>query len=484
MELNEERSYTTLEEVTKLLLAARGKTFRELDETGRGDSAGNKGSLGNIIEESVLHYPVNSDREADILVGDKRYELKVTPLIHRGKTGKKISAKERLVIDIINYLKLPAEDFDGSTFWEKARRMIVVYYYDDRTDRKHQSRLDCKVLGAFSFEYEENDLATIREDWQFIHDKVTNGYANLLSESDTSYLAACTKGQNAAKSLRPSPAPAGSLESTVPAKQRAFSYKQSYMTRVANRILGRDKGVSRLSMAANQSLNEYIQEKTGKYIGKTVGEITQMLGLPDTTAKNANSILALRMLGTSEKSIRHVDQLAAANVSQLKTVVLYKNQMPQESMSFKALTEGQWKELGDSSVTWHDSFIYQFFETNKFLMMVFEASGNSRKDSGRLTDVFKECVLWNMPEKDIEKYVYPVWREVHNLLLAGASVCYDKKDEKNKLPGQNFNKVFHFRPHGRNAADTVQLPNREIIPKQSFWLDRRYIGKIFAGTVA
>ena len=92
--LNEERSFSSLEEVTKLLIAAEGKTFRELDETGRGDSAGNKGSLGNIIEESVLHYPVNSDAEADILVGDTRYELKVTPLKHSGK-GKRTKTVAR-----------------------------------------------------------------------------------------------------------------------------------------------------------------------------------------------------------------------------------------------------------------------------------------------------------------------------------------------------------------------------------------------------
>ena len=105
--LNEERSFSSLEEVTKLLIAAEGKTFRELDETGRGDSAGNKGSLGNIIEESVLHYPVNSDAEADILVGDTRYELKVTPLKHSGKGKRtKTVAKERLVLDIINYENL------------------------------------------------------------------------------------------------------------------------------------------------------------------------------------------------------------------------------------------------------------------------------------------------------------------------------------------------------------------------------------------
>lgn len=165
--LNEERSFSSLEEVTKLLIAAEGKTFRELDETGRGDSVGNKGSLGNIIEESVLHYPVNSDAEADILVGDTRYELKVTPLKHSGKGKRtKTVAKERLVLDIINYENLPKENFEDSRFWNKSKNIIMVYYYDDREDKKTQSRLDCKVLKSVVLHYDENDLATIRDDWE------------------------------------------------------------------------------------------------------------------------------------------------------------------------------------------------------------------------------------------------------------------------------------------------------------------------------
>ena len=145
-----------MEEVTKLLIAAEGKTFRELDETGRGDSAGNKGSLGNIIEESVLHYPVNSDAEADILVGDTRYELKVTPLKHSGKGKRtKTVAKERLVLDIINYENLPKENFEDSRFWNKSKNIIMVYYYDDREDKKTQSRLDCKVLKSVVLHYDE-----------------------------------------------------------------------------------------------------------------------------------------------------------------------------------------------------------------------------------------------------------------------------------------------------------------------------------------
>ena len=66
-EFNNAREYSSLEEVMNTLLTANGKSFRELDKTGRALTGGNKGSLGQIIEESVLNYAINSDVEPDIL---------------------------------------------------------------------------------------------------------------------------------------------------------------------------------------------------------------------------------------------------------------------------------------------------------------------------------------------------------------------------------------------------------------------------------
>ena len=192
-EFNDAREYSSLEEVMNTLLTAKGKSFRELDQTGRALTGGNKGSLGQIIEESVLKYAINSDAAPDIHIGDTSYELKVTPLKHI-KKGKQTSAKERLVIDIINYLTLADEtDFESSKMWDKAKNIILVYYYDDRTDKKKELRIDCKVLASYLMKYEADDLATIKNDWHVIRDKVASGHADSLSESDTNYLAACTK---------------------------------------------------------------------------------------------------------------------------------------------------------------------------------------------------------------------------------------------------------------------------------------------------
>ena len=339
--LNEERSFSSLEEVTKLLIAAEGKTFRELDETGRGDSAGNKGSLGNIIEESVLHYPVNSDAEADILVGDTRYELKVTPLKHSGKGKRtKTVAKERLVLDIINYENLPKENFEDSRFWNKSKNIIMVYYYDDREDKKTQSRLDCKVLKSVVLHYDENDLATIRDDWETIHEKVASGHADQLSESDTNYLAACTKGANAS-SMRDAPAPAGSGKARIRAKQRAFSFKSSFMTSIAERALVSRIEEYSLPIPSNQTLSEFLWQQMSPYIGRSVDDIALRLGISKSDSKASKSRLVMKMVGAEGRSVDTIEQFRKANVTKLKTVVLYPDGLPKENMSFRQIKSGR-----------------------------------------------------------------------------------------------------------------------------------------------
>ena len=59
--------------------------------------------------------------------------------------------------------------------------------------------------------------------------KINEGKAHLLSESDTKYLGACTKGSTAIKSLRRQP------NNSTLAKQRAFSFKIQYMRELLRR---------------------------------------------------------------------------------------------------------------------------------------------------------------------------------------------------------------------------------------------------------
>ncbi|PLS29218.1 Sau3AI family type II restriction endonuclease [Bifidobacterium parmae] len=482
LDFNETREYSSLDEVMTSLLSAKDKTFRELDKTGRALKGGNKGSLGQIIEESVLGYAINSDAEPDIRIGDTSYELKVTPLKHI-KKGKETSAKERLVIDIINYMALADEtDFESSKMWDKAKNVILVYYYDDRIDKQQELRIDCKVLASYLLRYQTNDLETIKEDWETIRAKVASGHADQLSESDTNYLAACTKGANS-KQLRDAPAPEGAGTPIIRAKQRAFSFKTSYMTAIARQLLSQPSELQQLPLTEHQSLNGYLQDRFAPYIGKTAGDIAAELGLSiKPTANQYNASIARAMLSIKKSDILKTEEFYKANVSMVKTVTMYPNGLPKENMSFKALTDARWQQWADPDVGWDDSFLKEFFETNRLLIAVSQSPVPHRTGHDKSKDVFRGGFLWNMPAEDVEQYIKPVWEYVHELLVHKTWLDYGVRG-KNKLPGQSFNEVFHLRPHTRRGRDSGQssditvLPSGEVITKQSFWLDRRYIAK-------
>ena len=101
-----------------------GKTFGEIDKFNRLEDKKGKGNLGQVVEESYFGYDVNSRAEADFsYVG---VELKVTP--YKVNKNKTISAKERLVLNIINYMEEYKKSFEESSFWKKNKEILLVLY--------------------------------------------------------------------------------------------------------------------------------------------------------------------------------------------------------------------------------------------------------------------------------------------------------------------------------------------------------------------
>ena len=167
-----------------------------------------KGSLGQLIEKHFFFYDINNNSEADF--NEAGVELKVTPYII--KTNGDLRAKERLVLTIINYMKDYKEaDFLKSHVYEKCALMLLIYYLYE----PNKERLDYLINYIKLFQIPEEDLEIIKNDYKIIIDKIKNGKAEEISEGDTNYLGACTKGANA-NSLREQPF------SDVKAMQRAF----------------------------------------------------------------------------------------------------------------------------------------------------------------------------------------------------------------------------------------------------------------------
>ena len=142
------------------------------------------------------------------------------------KTSKGLVSKERLILGIINYDEVPTRHFD--IFLDKDSHILIVFYlWEENTDI-----YDYEFLKVVDWEPTPEELRMIREDWSVIEGYVMRREAHLLSERHTKYLAACTKGVGHGKDMRSQPF---SLE---PAKQRALSFKASFMTELYHRPCG------------------------------------------------------------------------------------------------------------------------------------------------------------------------------------------------------------------------------------------------------
>ena len=438
--------YVTKEAILRRAKEAIGIPMSDIDATGR--LATGKGAIGTVIEESWFGYTPNSESEPDF--PEAGVELKVTPYL-RGKNG--IRAKERLVCNIINYMEEYDKTFQTSAFWRKCNTMLLMSY-EHLTDKpKGDFRIDEAVL----FSFPEEDLVIIEHDWETIMEKVRAGRAHELSEGDTLYLAACTKGATAA-SVRQQPF------SEIPAKQRAYSLKSSYMTQILNKYIFGNAENPRIIKSADilqtKSFEEYIIDKVKPFYGMTQAQLKTRFGV-DSNAKSLNEILLARMLNVKGR-IANTEEFQKAGIIP-KTIRVQRNGKIKESMSFPTF---DFIELSRED-SWEESELYNYLAPTKFMFVIFQ-----ERDDGEY--LFDRVMFWNIPNDDLEE-VGRVWARTVQTIRQGVSLVQTPSGISNDLPKQTESPVAHVRPHGRNAADKLPLPDGRMMTKQCFWLNSNYI---------
>lgn len=449
---NPKNKKSVLEYAKKL----RGKTLREACATEIANhNFSGKGSLGQILEKFYFGYDPNSKPEADFF--EIGMELKSSPL--KQLKTKEYRSKERLVLSTIDYLKIVNQSFEESAFWTKNSNLLLVFYL-------HQAEVDVldfiiKLVDEWNFP--NTDLEVIRRDWELIKKKVEEGKAHELSEGDTFYLGACTKGASA-KSVRKQP------NSKIPAKNRAYSLKQGYVNHIIASISGEAKGVyGKLITTPKQAKKKTIEEiVTGKfkpYYGKSIGEILTKLGVElNTKAKNFYANLTKVILGIELE--KEIEEFEKAEII-VKTVRLKENSLPKEDMSFPNF---KYEEL--VTKTWDESDFKAVLE-HKFLFVFFQFQEDKL--------ILRKVKFWNMPYQDVLE-AKKVWSETRRIVINGNIVKEIQGNRRlTNFPNKKFNKVSHVRPHAQNANDTYPLPRQDNLTKaneytkHSFWLNNTYV---------
>lgn len=460
-----------------------------------------KGSLGNLIEERFFHYKANSKSEADF--PRARLELKVTPYEEKAGKGKNAikyySAGERLVLTMIDFNKRPIEfDFKKSHVWEKCCQTLLIYYFRNKC-LNNILRYPINYVGIFT--PSEKDCIIIQQDYLLIMKKIASGKAHEISESDTMYLGACTKGSTAEKSR------VIQIESNIPAQKRAFCFKTSYMTIILNeRFINapeeQESIITDVSLLSKLGFEGYIQSKINNYIGKSDKELCHILGLEYKGNKAQWITIAFAMLGIKSNK---AEELQKANIV-IKATRIEENGTIRENTSFPPfkfndLINEQWIDYdeeeddettnGLSSTPLRPSTLQAYFSTTKFLFVIFKKKGNDY--------ILKGCQLWNMPYADLNVTVKEGWERIRQIILAGVEFRLkqvESGDRKgkftvyNNLPRKEDNRIIHIRPHAQkayykfdgyeegNPADGNELPDGRWMTTQCFWLNNTYIKSI------
>lgn len=440
--------YTTEESVLRRAQEIIGIPLKEVDKTGRLSTG--KGAIGTVIEESWYGYTPNSESEPDF--PEAGIELKVTPYIRKNGT---IKAKERLVCNIINYMEEYDKTFETSSFWHKCKKMILMSYEHLYDVPKGDYHIDKAIL----FQFPDEDLIIIEQDWEKIISKVRAGLAHEISEGDTMYLAACTKGANA-KSVRQQPF------SQIPAKQRAYSLKNSYMTRVLNNYIFGEvkcpKIIKDWKLLKHSTFEDYIIEKVSKFYGMTQNQLKVHFNV-ESTAKNLNEIILARMLNVNGK-IAQTEEFQKANIIP-KTIRVQYNGRIKESMSFPTF---DFIRLSQES-EWEESELYNYLAPTKFMFVIFHEN-----EEGEY--VFERVMFWNIPNADLDE-VYKVWWRTVQTIKEGVQLIPTARGMSNNLPKQSESRVAHVRPHGKDSNDVLPLPDGRNMTKQCFWLNNTYIAE-------
>ncbi|WP_335965143.1 Sau3AI family type II restriction endonuclease [Galbibacter sp. PAP.153] len=417
-----------------------------------------KGNYGQILEKFYFGYEPNSDAEPDFK--EACLELKSSPL----KTLKngEFRSKERLVLNIINYLEVHKEAFENSSFLKKNAHLLLVFYLHD----KKIDLLDYTIKLIDGWQYPNEDLKIIKHDWETINQKIKDGKAHELSEGDTFYLGACTKGSTALKSYRDQPF------NKEKAKQRAYSLKQGYVNHIIANIAQEESAVygkiiKRPEILDTvQSIEEVVISKFQPFYGKSAVQIEMELGLQlNQRAKSYFADLTNAILGLELG--QKIEEFEKADI-RVKTVRLKENNMPKEDISFPTF---KYRELIEND--WDNSDFKNILES-RFFFVFYQFEGEDL--------ILRKVRFWNMPYSDILE-AKSVWDHMTKTVSRGEIVkeVTDKGLRKTYFPKKSAHRISHVRPHARNAADIYELPVADKITglteftKHCFWLNASYV---------
>lgn len=428
-------------------------------------SNNDKGQLGKVIEKLYFQYEPNSNAKADF--EQAGLELKSSGL--KQLKNKEYRAKERLVLNIINYINAVDHNFEDDFINGKNGHLLLIFYLY----AKGLNQLASEIRLVGDWKYPREDIEIIKKDWLKIQNKIKEGKAHELSEGDTFYLGACTKGANAS-TVKKQP------YSDIPAKQRAYSLKPGYVNHIIASIANETEGVygkliSNREVARLKTIEEIVLEKFSPFFDKSIAELIVLFNLEhlNPNAKSYFSLVSKAILNNILKVPSHLNASNYFEEFRKAEIEIKAIRVELDNKIIESVSSPAFEYIDFAKETWEDSKIKDFYE-KKFLFIFYKQTEDGQ--------ILQKVKFWNMPYEDIIE-AKKVWRHTRRLVKSGTIVqkVNTNGTRKTNFLGKNDNRVSHVRPHAKNSADTYPLPKRDVVTqakeytKYCFWLNNDYI---------
>ena len=436
--------FNTIEELLHYTEAIKGKTFKEIDSEHMLDNTTNlkrnKGILGQVVERGFYKYPINTNPRADF--DNIGVELKVTAY-KKNKKGER-SAKERVSLSKIDFNKIVDEEYEYSKLIYKNRKILFIWYFYEKG----------KDIGDFLItDYQLYDMGqdeeTFKNDFYIIKQKVKDGRAHELSEGDTSYLGACTKARTS-KDRTTQP------YSDIPAKPRAYSLKNSYMSGILNSI-----GTT-ITFDTNEfkTVEEYVLSKLRPYIGKSQLEILKEITgdtYTEKIPKNLNKMITDKIIGKDDE-LEEKHDLFKKTSHIIKNSPITPKGTYRERMSFRNLTLSEFEE------TWEDSYWKLFFDETTILNILWKEPKTGSKNGERILEGVNR-IIFNDDDLDYIERSYNMVKE-----------AIEERDIS-LLPYPNSfkNQILEIGPKGQKSDDAYNNFFKKDVTKTCFFLNKEIL---------
>ncbi len=434
-----------------------------------------KGIYGNLVEKLSYGIDPNNSPEPDIPTA--KVEIKTTP--YRVNANGTISAKERLVLSMFNFHEENLDDFYQTHLWHKCQNILLLFY----KYQKNRDILNNIADKFFLFDWPEEDMPTILEDYKRITQKVLDGRAHELSESDGMYLSTCRKGAGKDKDRTTQP------HGPELANRRAWSLKSSYMTTLLRtKVFSQEEqeSIAKAAQDTSKPFTQIIEEKLLKYRGQSEKELCKEFDV-NFNAKGRNSTLVRKILGLSS-DIDSTAEFKKANMN-IRAIRVDKNGLPKEESPFKNY---RFIELANEK-EWEESHIYAEVFSRKFMFVVF-------RENGFGDFCLDQVKFWGFPDS-LESELIRVWQETKEIINRGVELTVKPNGKdgfkvSTNFPQSKVNEYLFTKVHASQTyyevkpgefvgkgklKDTDELPDGRHITKHSFWLPKKFVQQILRG---